>query len=179
MNLKKPLSSHLILFILPSVIFHLLDHLELIVMGGSFLFELLLFFTLLYLLFSLHLFLMSENLQLFLKLSIEILQIYFFMSIDFLVVFGYLQIMIDFNLLLRFGMSCLGLLVTTVIWTFNVRSFWLIDFLEHSSSFLCLFESIFIPNHPFTVSRLVFLFLHKDYANWWYNFQIVYKLWLD
>lgn len=148
-------------------------------MRGSFLFELLLFSTLLYLLFSLHLLLLPENLQLFLKLSIKILQIYFFMSIDFLIVFGYLQIMINFDLLLRFGMSWLSLLITTVIWTFNVWSFGLINFLEHTSSFLCLFKFIFIPNHPFTVSRLMFLFLHKDYANWWYYFQIVYKLWLN
>lgn len=169
-------SSHLILLILPSVVFHLLDHLEFVVMRSSFLFELLLFSTLLYLLFSLHFLLLPENLQLFLKLSIEILQIYFFVSINFLVMFGDLQIMIDLNFLLRFWFSWLSLFVTSVIFTFNVWSFGLINFLEHSSCFLCLFEFFFIPNDSFTVSRFVFLFLHNDYTNWWYDFQIIYKL---
>ncbi len=151
----------LILILLPTVVLHLLYHLEFVIMTCSFLLEFFLLSLFLLLLLILHLLPLPKVLQLLFQLSIKLFKIDVFVSINLLVMLSNFETVIDFNLLLRFGLTCaVCLFITAIISTFDVWCFWLINFLKHATSFLSLFKFLLIPNYSLAVARFVMLLLH-------------------
>ncbi len=83
------------------------------------------------------------------------------MGVNLLIVFGDLEAVVDLYLLFRFRFACVvGLLVAAVVCAFDVWSFGLVNFLEHTASLLRFLQFLFIPYHSLTVTNLVALFLH-------------------
>ncbi len=157
----------LILVLLPAVVLHLLYHLEFIVMTRSFLLKLFLLSLFLLFLLILHILRLPEILQLLFKLGIKLFKVDIFMSINLLVMLSNLETVVDFDLLLRFGLACaVWLFIAAIISTLDVWSFWLINFLKHATGFLGLFKFLLIPNHSLAVTRFVMLFLHWIVRNY-------------
>ena len=163
-SLLTYLSAQLIFLILPLVIFHLPDHLELIIMGGSFLLELFLFFNFLLFFLIFHIFILSKISQLFFQLLVQLIEIDFFMCVDLLVMFGYLQVVVDFDLLCWFWLLwgfVLG--AAFVLVAFCIWGFGLVNFLIHASGFLCLFKLLLVPDNTLTwTMSVVGLLLHLE-----------------
>jgi hypothetical protein len=100
---RRGKSAHLILIVLPSMIFHLLDHLELIVMPGPLFLELFLLPAFLFLLLVFDGLLVPEGGELLLYHGVQLFEVDLLVGVDLLVVFGDLQVVVDLYLLGRFG----------------------------------------------------------------------------
>lgn len=144
------------------MIFHLFDHLELIIMTGPLLVELLLLSFLLFLFLILHLLLVPKSLKFLLELLIKLLQVQLLVAIDLLIVFSYVQVVVDFNLFLGFRfIATVILLPAAITRILHIWCFRFIDLLVHAPCFFCLLQLLLVPYHTFTRTMLMMLFLHN------------------
>lgn len=103
---------------------------------------------------------MPIDLELLGELCVEVFEIDLFVGVDLLVVFGDLEVVLDLDLLLGFGFAGL-LLVAAVVVALDVWGFGLVDFLEHATGLLCLFQLLLVPHHALAVSETIFLLFHR------------------
>ena len=120
------------------MIFHLLDHLELIVVAGPFLLKLFLFSLLFLLFFVFDVLLRAVGGELLFYLLVQLFEVDLFVGVYLLIVFGDLEVVVNLDLLWGFGLVAVVLLGAAVAWVFGVGGFGLVDFLEHTPRFLCL-----------------------------------------